>query len=133
MFLEPRLDGVDRGVGQRAHGAGYAAHGRGLVHGEFGGVVLGLVGAQERFEVFVGGEVDGLVCALAEGGEAHAAVEGPHAFFPHHHVEGVGGVAVFGDVEWVGHGVVLALKADFHDLHRGDDADGFGYAGEEAR
>lgn len=34
------------------------------------------------------------------------------------------GVAVFGHVERVGHGVVLRLESDLDDFHRGDDRDG---------
>lgn len=79
----------------------------------------------------VGPEVDGLVGALAEGGEGDAAVEGAESFFFNHRVARVRGVAVFGDVERVGHGVVLGLKADFDDFHGGHDGDGLGDTGGE--
>ena len=96
-------------------------------------MVGGLILLQKGFELRVGGEVDGLICALAEGGERDAAVEGAKAFFFDHGVGGVRGVAVFGDVEGVGHGVVLGLEADFDDFHRSNYGDGFGDAGGETR
>ena len=43
----------------------------------------------------------------------------------------MGGVAVFGDVERVGHRVVLGLESDFDDFHGCDDHDCFGYSGAE--
>jgi hypothetical protein len=41
------------------------------------------------------------------------------------------GVAVFGYVEWVGHGVVLGLQSDLDDFHGCDDDDGFSDSGGE--
>ncbi len=130
-LLQARLDGVDGGVAEGPHGARDEADDHGLVAGQFGVVVGGLVLLQEGFKLRVGGEVHSLVCALAEGGEGDAAVEGAEAFFSDDGVGGVGGVAVFGNVEGVGHGVVLGLEADFDDFHWGDDGDGFGDAGGE--
>ena len=80
-----------------------------------------------EFEVGVCGEVYGLVGSLAESGEGDAAVEGRWAFFFDHGVEGVGGVAIFGNVERVGHAVVLGLESDFDDFHGCNDSYSFGY------
>ncbi len=66
-------------------------------------MVSGLVLLQEGFELRVGREVDGLVGALAEGGQGDAAVKGAEAFFFDDGVGGVGGVAVFWDVERIRH------------------------------
>lgn len=81
------------------------------------------------FQAGVGGKVDGLVGTLAEGGQGYAAVERAGAFFFDYEVCGVCGVAVFGDIEWIGHAVVLRLESDFDYLHGCDDGYGFGYAG----
>jgi hypothetical protein len=43
----------------------------------------------------------------------------------------VWGAAVLGDVERVGHAVVLRLQADLDDFHWVDDGHGFGYTGSE--
>lgn len=102
-LLQARLDGVDGRVTKGAHGSRDEADDHGLVAGEFGVVVGGLVLLEEGFELRVGGEVDGLVGALAKGGQGDAAVEGAEAFFFDDGVGGVGGVAVFGDIEGVGH------------------------------
>ena len=90
-----------------------------------------LVLLEEGFELGVGGEVDGLVRALAEGGEGDTTVEGAQAFFFDDSVSGVRSVAVFWDIKRVSHGVVLGLEADFDDFHWGDDGDGFRDAGSE--
>ena len=95
-------------------------------------MVRGLEVLQPLLEFGVGGEVDGLVCALTEGGEGHAAVQGADTFFAEDGEEAVHGVAVFGDVERIGEGVVLRLQADFDDLHGRDDGDSFGDACAEA-
>ena len=130
-LLQSRLDRVDRCIAQRTHGARDEADEHGLVRREFGVVIGGLVLLQEGFELRVGGEVDGLIRTLAQGCEGDAAVEGAEAFFFDDGVGGMRGVAVFGDVEGVSHGVVLGLEADFDDFHRGDHRDGFGHTGGE--
>ncbi len=130
-LLEAGLDGIDRGVTQGPHGAADQADDHGLVAGELGVVVGRLPALQAVLEVRVGGEVDRLVGPLAQGGQRHAAVEGAHAFFLEYGVQGVCGVAVFRDVERVGHAVVLRLQADLDYFHGRHDGDGFGDAGEE--
>ena len=70
-----------------------------------------------------------MVGTLAEGGEGDAAVERAGAFFFDDEVGGVCGVAIFRDIERIGHAVVLRLKSDFDDLHGCDDGYGFGYTG----
>lgn len=128
-LLETGLDGIDGRVAQGPHGAADQADDHGLVAGQLGVVVGRLPALQAVLEVRVGGEVDGLVGALAQGGQRHAAVEGAHAFFFEHRVQGVCGVAVFRDVERVGHAVVLRLQADFDYFHGCHDGDGFGDTG----
>lgn len=129
-FLQTRLDGIDRRVAQWTHGAADKADDHRLPAGKFAAaVVCGLEVLEPGFQTGVGGEVDGLVGALAEGGEGDPAVECAGAFFFDDEVGGVCGVAVFGDVEGVGHAVVLGLESDFDDFHGGDDGYGFGYAG----
>jgi len=64
---------------------------------------------EQALKLGVGGEVDCLIGALAQGGEGDATVEGAEAFFFDDGVGGVGGVAIFGHVERVGQGVVLGL------------------------
>ena len=64
---------------------------------------------QPLFQLGVGGEIDCLVGTLAEGSEGHAAVEGADAFFFQNGEESVHGIAVLGNVEGVGEGVVLGL------------------------
>jgi hypothetical protein len=72
-----------------------------------------------------------LVGALPQRGQGDAAVQRAGALFPDDGVEAVRGVAVLGDVERVGHGVVLCLQADLDDLHGRHDGDGLGDAGRE--
>ena len=127
--LQPRLDSINGRITERAHRAGYQADEHRLIGGQFFGVVGRLCVLQELFELRVGGEIDGLVCALAEGGQGDATVEGAGPFFAQDGVAGVRGVAVFGHVERVCHGVVLGLQADFDHFHWGYDGDGFGHAG----
>lgn len=95
-------------------------------------VIGGLEVLQPLLEFGVGGEIDGLVGALAEGGQGDAAVEGADAFFVQDGEEAVHCVAVFGDVERVRERVVLGLEPDFDHFHRRHDGDGFGDAGAEA-
>lgn len=130
--MQARLDGVDGCVAEGPHGARDEADDGGLPAGQVLAVKLGLPVHEPALKVRVGGKVDGLVGALAQGGEGDAAVEGAEPFLLDDGVEGVGGVAVLGDVERVGHGVALRLQADLDDLHRGDDGDGLGDAGGEA-
>jgi hypothetical protein len=62
-FLQPRLDGVNGGVGEGSHGAGDEANDGRLVAGDGGVFVLGLPFLEELFEFGVGGKVYGLVAA----------------------------------------------------------------------
>ena len=91
-----------------------------------------MVFLQESAKFGVGCEIDGLIGALTERRQGYTTVECSETFFFDDGVEGVCGVAVFRDVERIGHGVVLGLKSDFDDLHGRDDGDGFCYAGGEA-
>ena len=131
-LLQPRLDRVDGRVAQGPHGAADEPDDGRLPRRDLPVPVRGLEILEPLFQLGVGGEIDRLVRALAEGRERHPAVQRPGAFFLEHGVGGVRRVAVFGDVERVGHAVVLGLQADLDDFHRGDDADGFGDAGGEA-
>lgn len=136
-LLQARLDRIDGGIAQGPHGAAHQANEGGLPAGE-GGLALALAGAalpadQRLLEVRVGGEVDGLVAALAQGGEGDAAVEGADALLLDHGVGGVRRVAVLGDVERVRHAVVLGLQPDLDHLHGRDDRDGLRHARREPR
>ena len=131
-FLQAGFYSVDGCVAEGAHGTADETDDGGLIAREFGGVVGGLQVLKQLFEFGVGAEVHGLVCSLAEGGEGDAAVYGADAFFFQDGEHGVGGVAVFGYVEGVGHGMVLGLEPDFDDFHGSDDGDGFGHTGCES-
>ncbi len=80
----------------------------------------------------VGCEVDGLICSLSQSGERDTPVQGAKAFFFKNGVQGVCSVAVFRDVQWVGHGVMLGLESDFDYFHRCHDRHCFGDAGSES-
>lgn len=112
-FLQPGFDGVNGSVAEWAHGAADEADEESLVAGELvlprrvlsvvvGGFVR-LEGLQPDFELAVGSEIDRLVRPLAQGGQRHAPVERAGPFFLDDRIESVCGVAIFGDVERVGH------------------------------
>ena len=130
-LLESGLDGVDGSVGHGAHGAGNETDEGSLVRGEVSGLVLGLPLLEPILEVGVGGEVDGLVGALAEGGQGDTTVQGTETFLLNDGEESVAGVAVLGNVERVGHGVVLSLETNLDDLHGGDNSDGLSHTSGE--
>lgn len=73
-----------------------------------------------------------MVGRLPEGGEGDSAVQGLGALLAKDEVESVGGVAVFRDIERVGHRVHLRLKTDLDDLHGANDRDGFRYSSSES-
>ena len=129
--LQPRLDGIDGRVAQGSHGAADQPNAHGLVARKLLVLVFWLTVLQHGLELRVGGEVDGLVGALAEGRERHAAIQGSDPFFLDHGVERMRGVAVLRNVERVGHGVVLGLQTDLHHLHRCYDGDRLGDARRE--
>lgn len=131
-LLQSRLDGVDGRVAQGPHGAADESNNGRLPRRDLLVLVRGLEILEPLLQLGVSGEIDRLVRALAERRERHPAVQRPNAFFLEDGIGGVRRVAVFGDVERVGHAVVLGLQADLDDFHRGDDADGFGDAGGEA-
>ena len=60
-LLKSRLDGVDWGIAQRAHGAGNETNDSSLVAGDGRGLVLGLPVLKDFFEFGVGGEIYSLV------------------------------------------------------------------------
>lgn len=134
-LLQAGFDGVDGGVAEWAHGTADEADEECLVAGELTfrirvlWVVLGgfiqLEGLQPGFELAVGGEIDGLIGALTQGGQRYAPVERAEPFFLDDRIESVCGVAVFGDVERVGHGVVLGLEPDLDHFHRCDNGNAF--------
>lgn len=130
-LLESGLDGIDGGVAQRTHGTGHETDESGLVAGEVAADVLGLVLVQPLLEVGVGSEVHGLVAALSERGERDTSVERTEPLLFDDGVESVGGVAVLGHIEGIGHGVVLRLETNLDDLHGSDDGNGLGHTGRE--
>lgn len=74
-LLQARLDGVDRSVAQRTHGAAHEPDEHRLPARQVAAaVVCRLEVLQPGLQPRVGGEIDGLVGALAEGGQRHAAV-----------------------------------------------------------
>ena len=88
-------------------------------------LIRGLDILQPGFEHGVQGEVDGLVGPLAQGSEGDAAIQRGRTFFLEDGVERMCGVSIFGNIERVGHAVVLGLQADFDDFHRVDDGHRF--------
>jgi hypothetical protein len=87
--------------------------------------VLRLPLLQRALQLRVNSKVRCLICRLPECREGNSAVEGPGTFLAEDEEEGVGGVAVLGDVERVGHRVDLSLQANLNDLHRAHDEDSF--------
>jgi hypothetical protein len=63
---------------------------------------------------------------LAKGGEGDTAVEGSGPLLFQDEIESMGSVAVFGNVERVGHRMLLGLQPNLYDLHRAHDRHGFG-------
>jgi hypothetical protein len=61
---------------------------------------------------------------LTEGGETDSAVEGTETLLADDGEGAVGGVAVLGDVEGVGHRVALSLETDLDHVHGSHDQDG---------
>lgn len=130
-LLEAGLDGIDGGVAQRTHGTRDEANDGGLPAGKGSALVLGLPDLQPLLEVAVGGEVDGLVRTLSERSQRDTTVQSAETFLLDDGVESVGGVAVLGDVEGIGHGVVLGLETNLDNFHGGNDGDGFSHTGSE--
>lgn len=130
-LLQTSLDGIDGRVAQRTHGTRDKTD-KGSLPARQGRIgILRLPLLEPLLEVGVGGKVDGLVRALAEGREGDAAVEGAEALLLDDGVEGVRGVSVLGNIHGVRHGVVLGLEADLDDLHGRDDGNGLGHTGGE--
>lgn len=128
-LLQSRLDGIDGGVGEGTHGTGDETEEEMLIGGKL--LVLGLDLLEVLLHVGVCSEVDGLVGTLAEGGEGDTTVESGEALLADDGVRSVSSVTVTRDVERIGHGVMLSLETDLHDLHGGDDSDGLSDTGSE--
>lgn len=143
-LLQSRLDGVDGRVAHGSHGSADEADEGRLPAGQVGALVLRLELLEPLLEVCVCGEVDGLVASLSEGGERYSAVERADAFFADNLSRGlatsefarfwlktyakksVACISILGDVERIGHRVVLSLKTDLDDLHGRDDRNSLG-------
>lgn len=131
--MKASLDGIDGSVAERTHGTGDETDDGSLPAGKRSRLVLRLPDLQPILEVAVSSEVDGLVGTLSQRRQRHTAVQRTEPLLLDDSVERVGGVAVLGDIEGIGHGVVLRLEADLDDLHGGDDGDGLGHTGGETR
>lgn len=132
-LLQARLDGVDGRVAQGPHGAADEPNEGGLPAGQAVALEVGLVGHEGLLEVGVGGEVDGLVGALAQGSETNTAVQRADALLLDDRIQRVRGVAVLGDVERVRQAVVLRLQPDLDDLHGRHHRHGLGHARRQPR
>lgn len=128
-LLQSRLDCVDGRVRERTHGTRDETEEKMLVRGEL--LILRLDLLEVLLHIGVGSEVDSLVGTLAEGGEGDTTVECGEAFLADDGVRGVGSVAVTGNVEGIGHGMVLGLKTDLDDFHGSDDGNSLRDTGSE--
>jgi len=92
---------------------------------------LGLVILEGLLEVAVSREVDSLVGSLSQRRQGNTTIQSAKALLFYDSVERMGGVAVLGDVEGIGHAVVLSLQSDLDDFHRRHNGNGFGNTGGE--
>lgn len=129
--MQTSLDGVDRGVAQGTHGTRNETDESCLPSRQVDALVLRLIVLKPLLEVAVGSEVDSLVGTLTQRGQTNTSIQRAEAFLPHDGVQGMRGIAIFGNIERISHGVVLGLQTNLDDLHGGDDSHGLGNTGSE--